>query len=256
MRLRRVVALAAMAAGAIGVAAAPSQGAPSGPYVLSYSGGAYVRFLPTTNSGAYNAVSGLVPNGTPLTLYCWIDNAAKGGWAYVGYSRSHLYWTDRWFNVPVPGDHVGTTGFISAGLVANQTRVPRCVKDAYGDYGPPPTPTQTPPQTPTQTPPQSSPPPAQSPSYAETTGGVVHTWTNYLNAGGTEGPEIGGNQTVLIACKIQGFTVADGDTWWYRIASPSWSDAYYGSADAFYNNGETSGSLKGTPFFDPNVPNC
>jgi hypothetical protein len=87
-------------------------------------------------------------------------------------------------------------------------------------------------------------------------GGVTHTWTNYTNAGGTQRPSIQTSQTVQIACKVQGFTVADGDTWWYQIASAPWNDAYYASADAFYNNGQTSGSLIGTPFVDPNVPNC
>jgi len=85
---------------------------------------------------------------------------------------------------------------------------------------------------------------------------VAHTWSNYEDAGGTQGPEIGSNQTVQIACKVQGFTVADGNTWWYRIASSPWNDAFYVSADAFYNNGETSGSLIGTPFVDQAVPNC
>jgi hypothetical protein len=93
-------------------------------------------------------------------------------------------------------------------------------------------------------------------TYPETTGGVVHTWTNYTNAGGSEGPEIPSNATVQIACKIPGFAVADGNTWWYRVASSPWNGAYYGSADAFYNDGATSGDLKGTPFVDPNVPPC
>jgi hypothetical protein len=84
----------------------------------------------------------------------------------------------------------------------------------------------------------------------------VHTWTDYADAGGSEGPEMPSNDTVQIACKINGFTVADGNTWWYRIASSPWNDAYYGSADAFYNDGATSGSLLGTPFVDPNVPSC
>ena len=35
-----------------------------------------------------------------------------------------------------------------------------------------------------------------------------------------------------------------------------WNDSYYASADAFYNNGQTSGSLNGTPFVDPSVPVC
>jgi hypothetical protein len=50
--------------------------------------------------------------------------------------------------------------------------------------------------------------------------------------------------------------VQDGNTWWYRIASPPWSDAFYVSADAFYNNGSVSGSLIGTPFVDPLVRDC
>jgi hypothetical protein len=95
-----------------------------------------------------------------------------------------------------------------------------------------------------------------SSTFAETSGGVVHTWSDYADAGGGEGPEIPSNDTVQIACKVEGFRVADGNTWWYRIASTPWNGDYYGSADAFYNNGATSGSLLGTPFLDPNVPNC
>lgn len=104
-------------------------------------------------------------------------------------------------------------------------------------------------------PPGGSPPPPPV-IYAETTGGVTHTWTDYADAGGNQGPSIPGNQTVQISCKVEGFRVEDGNTWWYRIASSPWNDSYYASADAFYNNGETSGSLKGTPFVDVNVPNC
>jgi hypothetical protein len=116
------------------------------------------------------------------------------------------------------------------------------------------TPAPTTPTTPAPTTPSS---PAPSPqTYSETTGSVVHTWTNYSNAGGSEGPSIPSNDTVQITCKVAGFAVADGNTWWYRIASSPWSNTYYGSADAFYNDGATSGSLVGTPYFDPNVPNC
>jgi hypothetical protein len=101
-----------------------------------------------------------------------------------------------------------------------------------------------------------APPASSAPAYAETTGGVAHTWTNYQNAGGTQGPSIAANQTVQIRCKVTGFRVADGNTWWYRIASGPWNDGYYVSADAFYNNGQTSGGLAGTPFVDPRVPDC
>jgi hypothetical protein len=101
-----------------------------------------------------------------------------------------------------------------------------------------------------------APPPAAAATFIETTGGVTNTWTDYQDAGGTHGPSIPSNQTVQIACKVTGFAVVDGNTWWYRIASSPWGGAYYASADAFYNNGETSGSLHGTPFVDPAVPNC
>jgi Protein of unknown function (DUF2690) len=93
-------------------------------------------------------------------------------------------------------------------------------------------------------------------TYAETTGSTANTWTNYTNAGGTQGPTIGTNATVRIACKLHGFQVPDGNTWWYRVASSPWNGTYYVSADAFYNDGQTSGSLVGTPYVDTNVPDC
>jgi Prokaryotic phospholipase A2 len=100
-----------------------------------------------------------------------------------------------------------------------------------------------------------SPPPAPT-TYAETTGSTSGTFTNYTNAGGSVGPTIGAQQTVQVACKLTGFAVANGNTWWYRIASAPWNNAYYAPADNFYNNGATSGSLAGTPWVDPAVPNC
>jgi hypothetical protein len=114
-------------------------------------------------------------------------------------------------------------------------------------------PSQPPPTTPT---PPATQPPNPGSTVSETSGGAVHTWTNYTNAGGTEGPTVPSNATIQISCKLQGFRVADGDTWWYRIAQSPWNGTYYGSADAFYNNGQTSGSLHGTPFVDPSVPDC
>lgn len=109
--------------------------------------------------------------------------------------------------------------------------------------------TATPPATVTQAPP----PPGTHP---ETVGGVTHTWTNYLNAGGVEGPTVAANTTVQVSCRVTGFRVPDGDTWWYRIANPGWDNTFYASADAFYNNGQTSGTLHGTPLVDEAVPGC
>ena len=67
---------------------------------------------------------------------------------------------------------------------------------------------------------------------------------------------IGSGTRVQIACRLQGFKVANGNPWWYRIAGAPWSGAFYASADAFYNNGQTSGSLLGTPWVDESVPLC
>jgi hypothetical protein len=125
--------------------------------------------------------------------------------------------------------------------------VPTC---ADSPAGPAPTPQPTPAPTPQPTP---APPPR---TWAETAGGLAHTWTNYTNAGGNQGPSIAAYQTVQIACKLTGFRVADGNTWWFRIAQSPWNGGYYVSADAFYNNGATSGPLAGTPFVDPAVADC
>jgi uncharacterized protein YwgA len=116
------------------------------------------------------------------------------------------------------------------------TSVPVCSSSA----GPSPTPTTQP----------------TLPHSEETTGTAVHTFTDYSDAGDPQGPTIPSNTTVSVTCRVQGFAVADGDTWWYEIASSPWNNDYYASADPFYNNGQTSGSLDGTPAFDTSVPVC
>jgi hypothetical protein len=93
-------------------------------------------------------------------------------------------------------------------------------------------------------------------TFPETAGGTTNTWTDYRNAGGQRGWSIPPSSTIQISCKAQGFRVQDGDNWWYRISSSPWNNTYYASADAFYNNARTSGSLAGTPYYDPSIPNC
>jgi hypothetical protein len=95
-----------------------------------------------------------------------------------------------------------------------------------------------------------------SETYRETVGGNTSTWTDYSNAGGTAGVTISAYVTVHVDCRVQGFKVQDGDTWWYRIGSSPWNGAFYASADAFYNNGSTSGVLMKTPYVDTKVPRC
>jgi hypothetical protein len=93
-------------------------------------------------------------------------------------------------------------------------------------------------------------------SYAEFAGADIHTWTDYSDAGGKPGPDVAPRTRVEVSCRIPGLRVSDGDTWWYRIASPPWDNRFYASADPFYNNGKTSGSLIDTPRVDGMVPLC
>jgi hypothetical protein len=119
----------------------------------------------------------------------------------------------------------------AAGCIDAKGRLRPC---PAGPHGPTPSPTPTPTAAP-------SPIPTPAPTtHAETVGGLTHTCTDYANAAGSEGQPISPHQTVQITCKVTGFQVADGNTWWYRIASTPWSDGFYASADAFYNNGQTS----------------
>ena len=103
-----------------------------------------------------------------------------------------------------------------------------------------------------------APPPVQAPAgtRAETVGSNANTWTNHRSAGGNQGATIPRGTTVEISCRLEGFKVENGNTWWYRIASTPWNNGYYVSADAFYNNGATSGDLRGTPWVDEAVPVC
>jgi hypothetical protein len=94
------------------------------------------------------------------------------------------------------------------------------------------------------------------PPRAEVSGGVAHTWSNPHVAGGRAGREIMGGESVLIACRLRGFKVQDGNVWWYLIDSRPWSRRFFVTADTFYNDGRTSGSLRGSAFVDPRVARC
>lgn len=203
---------------------------------------------------------GFVVNSIPAVgSVAWSNTGVYGHVAYVvSVSGSNV--TVEEYNFLVRGGYDkrvvsanAFTGFIHFQDPVVPTLAPTSTPSSSSGTTTPETTTTTT-TTPTTTTEGSSTPPATT--HAETTGGVAHTWTNYANAGGTEGPSIGSNQTVQISCAITGFRVADGNTWWYRIASSPWNNAYYVSADAFYNDGATSGSLIGTPFVDPAVAGC
>ncbi|MDO8188748.1 hypothetical protein Q5424_18840 [Conexibacter sp. JD483] len=193
--------------------------------VMNADGGIFWRSAPDWNAAVAVAGNGFYP-GTVIRISCF-----QSGTGNVPGSANSMWEQASWVGGPGRGSGWINEHFINDGVAINQPTpgVPPCAVAA--------------------------PPPAAQ-TWPETVGGVAHTWTNYTNAGGTEGPSIGAGQTVAIACKLQGFRVADGNTWWYRIASPPWNGNFHVSADAFYNNGATSGSLHGTPFVDPAVRDC
>lgn len=214
--------------------------------------------ITTGNAGEWlREAAGKRPEGTtPVVGAIAVNTTADGGVGHVAYvagirnngatlilDEANLKYDAKvYLNIETPASEF--QGYIYGGPAGN---------GPGSSSAPSPAPQPTPAPAPTPAP---TPEPAPTPTVAETSGGYVHTWTDYSNAGGSEGPEIPAYATVQIQCKVPGFRVEDGNTWWYRIASSPWNGSYYGSADAFYNDGATSGSLKGTPFVDPAVPNC
>jgi uncharacterized membrane protein SpoIIM required for sporulation len=93
-------------------------------------------------------------------------------------------------------------------------------------------------------------------SLKEVTASASPTWADYCNAGGRAGRTIGAGQEVAVACKVEGFAAQDANTWWYLISSKPWANKYFASADSFYNDGDSSGPLNGTPLADHAVPQC
>jgi Bacterial Ig domain len=171
--------------------------------------------------------------------------AATLGWHTLGVARREGDgWALDWDTSTVPDQGYAPWGTVNVAAIALDANGQRTAMRDYRRLSIDNTTGSRPP-----TPPDAT-------TFPETTGGVANTWSDYASAGGAQGTSIGSNVTVQVACAVRGYQVPDGNSWWYRIASSPWSGAYYASADAFYNNGQTSGSLAGTPFVDPAVPAC
>ena len=178
------------------------------------------------------------------------NNGSTTAWLVID-PQGHRNWipTAAVYNCLVAAGHPGPDLLSAAQLnqLPDQTGIwatctpPPAPAPSPAPSQPPVTTTTPDTTTTTQTTTAAPPPPPPPSTWSETTGGVTHTWSNWTNAGGTEGATIGSNVTVQIACRLTGWTSPqDGNNWWYRIASSPWSGQYYASADAFYNNGATS----------------
>lgn len=106
----------------------------------------------------------------------------------------------------------------------------------------------------------SSPSPSSTSSagktWTEFTFSQAKTFADYLNAGIPLGAPLSPQQAVKVSCRVQGFAVADGDRWWYRLAQSPWNGRYYATTDVFYNIPTPTGDPINGVVFDKRVPVC
>jgi hypothetical protein len=124
-----------------------------------------------------------------------------------------------------------------------------------GSTPPPVAPAPAPSPRPVTPPPPPPPPPPRT--WAEQQGSLgANTFTNPYNASGL-GVKIQPYQWVQVSCKVYAPQIvsANPDGYWYRIASPPWSNRYYAVANTFWN-GDIPGRRPYTHFTDWAVPNC
>lgn len=105
--------------------------------------------------------------------------------------------------------------------------------------------------------PEIQPIPVPPQTWAEQQGSLgANTFTNPYNASGM-GVKIQPYQWVAVSCKVYAPQIASAnpDGYWYRIASPPWSNAYYAVANTFWN-GDIPGQKPYVHNTDFAVPNC
>ncbi len=105
--------------------------------------------------------------------------------------------------------------------------------------------------------PKPAPAPPPRSTWPEQQGSLgANTFRNPYNASGM-GVKIQPYQWVEVSCKVYAPQIvsANPNGYWYRIASPPWSNAYYAVANTFWN-GDIPGHKPYTRFTDWAVPNC
>ena len=93
-------------------------------------------------------------------------------------------------------------------------------------------------------------------TWTETTYSQSKTFADYVNAGDPLGAPLRPQQAVKVSCRVEGFAVADGDRWWYRLAQSPWNNRYYASTDNFYNTPKPTGNPINGVVFDKRVRVC
>jgi uncharacterized protein YraI len=97
--------------GVAATTAAPASAGTLASYIGSNSGGANLRTCPNTGCAAI----AYMPNGTGVTMLCWIDSQ------WVSPPASD-YGSARWFRLSTPWG----TGYTHSSLVEGQTAVGHC----------------------------------------------------------------------------------------------------------------------------------
>jgi hypothetical protein len=92
--------------------------------------------------------------------------------------------------------------------------------------------------------------------HAETADQAVTPVSDPIGNAGTAGAGITAGQTVSVRCILNGIGLAPFDPIWYELTSAPYGDAYYAPAYAFYNNGQTSGTVTNGNRWDEAVPFC
>lgn len=101
-----------------------------------------------------------------------------------------------------------------------------------------------------------APTPTFGPTWTETAYSQAKTFADFVNAGYPLGASLSPGQAVQVSCRVRGFKVKDGDTWWYRLASSPWNGHYYATSDVFYNTPDTSGNPINGIVVDTQVKLC
>ena len=83
----------------------------------------------------------------------------------------------------------------------------------------------------------------------------VPTFADHTNAS-DPGPTISFQESVQVTCRVYDTSIDSSlpGGYWYKIASPPWSNSYFAVANTFLNGDPPGGPY--THNYDPNVPDC
>jgi hypothetical protein len=149
--------------------------------------------------------------------------------------------------------YIGLAGVVLAAVIAGAVTIYTSRSSNNGTPGPQGSTPVTPSASST---PSASASSSTGKTWTETTISRSQTFADYVNAGDPLGASLSLRQAVKVSCRIKGLAVADGDSWWYRLAQPPWNGRYYATTDDFYNTPTPTANPINGVVFDKRVPVC